>query len=84
VDTIQKPLSDLRNVLQKPHKAFQGFGSGFTELHAKLDADTLLNFAIRCGQNETQSRKSTLTVWEFSDTPRISSLLGIQAQVIQA
>jgi hypothetical protein len=22
-----------------------GFGSGFTELHAKLDADTLLNFA---------------------------------------
>jgi hypothetical protein len=25
-------------------KHFSGFGSGFTELHAKLDADTLLNF----------------------------------------
>jgi hypothetical protein len=32
--------------------------TGFTELHAKLDADTLLEFAIHCGQNETQSRKS--------------------------
>jgi hypothetical protein len=32
---------------------------GFTELHAKLDADTLLDFAIHRGQNETRSRKST-------------------------
>jgi hypothetical protein len=27
-------------------KHFKGSGSGFTELHAKLDADTLLDFAI--------------------------------------
>jgi hypothetical protein len=37
VNAIQKPLSGLRNVLQKPH--LKGFGSGFTELHAKLDAE---------------------------------------------
>jgi hypothetical protein len=40
-------------------KHFKGFGSGFTELHAKLDADTLLDFAIYCRQNETQSQKNT-------------------------
>jgi hypothetical protein len=39
-------------------KHFKGFDR-FTELHAKLDADTLLDFAIHCRQNETQSRKST-------------------------
>jgi hypothetical protein len=40
-------------------KHFTGFGSGFTELHAKLDADKLLNFAIHRRQNGTQGRKST-------------------------
>jgi hypothetical protein len=40
-------------------KHFKGFGSGFIKLHAKLDADTLLNFAIYRRQNETRSRKST-------------------------
>jgi hypothetical protein len=40
-------------------KHFRGFGSGFTELHAKLDIDRLLNFAIHRRQNETQSLKST-------------------------
>jgi hypothetical protein len=40
-------------------RCFRGFGSGFTELHAKLDADTLLCFAIHRRQNETQSQKST-------------------------
>jgi hypothetical protein len=25
VNVIQKPLSGLKNVLQKPHEAFQGF-----------------------------------------------------------
>jgi hypothetical protein len=40
-------------------KHFKGFASGFTELHAKSDADTLLDFAIHCRQNKTQSRKST-------------------------
>jgi hypothetical protein len=38
---------------------FKHFGSGFTELHAQLDADTLLDFAIHHRQNETRSRKNT-------------------------
>jgi hypothetical protein len=40
-------------------KHFKGFGSGFKELHAKFDADSLLNFAIHRRQKETRSRKST-------------------------
>jgi hypothetical protein len=40
-------------------KHFMSFSSGFTERHAKLDADTLLDFAIHRSQNETQRRKST-------------------------
>jgi hypothetical protein len=40
-------------------KHFKDFGSEFTMLHTKLDADTLLDFAIHCRQNETQSPKST-------------------------
>jgi hypothetical protein len=34
-------------------KHLKGFGNGFTELHAKLDVDTLLDFAISCRQNKT-------------------------------
>jgi hypothetical protein len=33
-------------------KHFKGFGSGFIELHAKLDSDTSLDFAIN--RNETK------------------------------
>jgi hypothetical protein len=55
MNAIQKQLSGLKNVLQKPHEAFKGFGSRFTELHAKLDADALLVFATHCRQNETQN-----------------------------
>jgi hypothetical protein len=40
-------------------KHFKGFGGGFTELHAKLDADTLLDFAIHRRQNETRCRKGS-------------------------
>jgi hypothetical protein len=40
-------------------KHFKGFGSGSTELHAKLDADMLLDFALHRTQTETQSQKST-------------------------
>jgi hypothetical protein len=36
-----------------------GFVSEFTELHAKLDADTLLDFAIHCRQNNTWRQKSS-------------------------
>jgi hypothetical protein len=59
VNAIQKPLSGLKYALHIPTKHFKGFGSRFTELHAKLGADTLLDFAIHCRQNETRSRKST-------------------------
>jgi hypothetical protein len=40
-------------------KHFKSFGSRFTELHAKLDADMLLDFAIHCRQMEAQSKKNT-------------------------
>jgi hypothetical protein len=40
-------------------KHFNGFCSGFIELHTKLDADMLLDFATHRRQNETRSRKST-------------------------
>jgi hypothetical protein len=59
VNAIHEPLSGLKNVLQKPHKAFYDFGSGFTKLHPKLNADTLLYFAIHRRQNKTRSRKHT-------------------------
>jgi hypothetical protein len=59
VNAIRKPLSGLKNVLQKPHNAFQRFSSWFAELRTKLDADTLLDFAIHHRQNETWSQKST-------------------------
>jgi hypothetical protein len=59
VNVIKKPLSGLKDVLQKPHEVFQGFGSGFTELHAKFDAAMLLDFAIHRRQNETRNRTST-------------------------
>jgi hypothetical protein len=49
MNAIQKLLSGLKNVFQKC----------VTELHAKVNADTLLDFAIHCSQNETRSRKST-------------------------
>jgi hypothetical protein len=58
VNAIQKPLSSLKNVLQNLTKHFKDFSSGFTELHTKLNADTLLDFVIHHRQNETQSQKS--------------------------
>jgi hypothetical protein len=40
-------------------KHFKGFGSGFAELHAKLEAAMLLDLAIHSRQDETRSRKSS-------------------------
>jgi hypothetical protein len=40
-------------------KHFKGFGSGFTEIHGKLDADTSLDFAIHRSQKKIRSRKNT-------------------------
>jgi hypothetical protein len=59
VNAIQQPLSNLNSVLQKSHRAFQGFRELISEPRAKLYAYTLLDFAIHCRQNETWSRKST-------------------------
>jgi hypothetical protein len=39
-------------------KHFKGFSSRFTELHAKLDADTLLDFAIQSTQNKPEVEKA--------------------------
>jgi hypothetical protein len=49
----------LKECSESLMKHLKGFGSGFTELHAKLDADTMLNFAIHHREMETRSRKST-------------------------
>jgi hypothetical protein len=46
----------LKNVLQEPHDAFQGF----TVLHRKLDADTLLYFAIHRSQREKNEVEKAL------------------------
>jgi hypothetical protein len=39
-------------------KHFKGFGSRVAGLHAKLDADMALDFAIYRRQNETRSKKA--------------------------
>jgi hypothetical protein len=56
MNVIQKPLSGIKNVLQKPHEAFQ----------------ELLDFAIHRRQNETRSRKITRvkTVYVYSAVSR--------------
>jgi hypothetical protein len=59
-NAIQKPLSSLKYVFQRSREAFHRFGSEFSELHAKLDAHTLLDFAIHHRQNETRRQKSSL------------------------
>jgi hypothetical protein len=48
-----KLLSNLKDILQKPHEAFQSFTNRFTELRTELDADTLLDFAIYRKQKGT-------------------------------
>jgi hypothetical protein len=59
VNAIKKPLSGLKNVPKRLMKHFRGFGSGFPELHTKIDANMLLNFAIHRRKKETHSQKST-------------------------
>jgi hypothetical protein len=59
VNAIRKSQSGVKNVLQKPlTKHLKCFDSGFTKCHAKLYADTLLDFDIHHRQNETRTRKS--------------------------
>jgi hypothetical protein len=38
-------------------KHIKGFGSGFTELRAKIDVDTLLDFANHRRQNDSELKK---------------------------
>jgi hypothetical protein len=59
VNVIQKPLPIVKMFSKSLLKHFKGFSSRFTKLHAKLGADTLLDFAILCRQNKTRSQKST-------------------------
>jgi hypothetical protein len=58
VNAIQKSLSGLKNVLKKPLKAFQGFGSGSTKLHPKLVADTLLDLPSIADKMKHKVRKA--------------------------
>jgi hypothetical protein len=44
VNAIQKLLPGLKTVLKSLVKHFKGFGSEFTELNIKLNAETLLSF----------------------------------------
>jgi hypothetical protein len=64
-------MSSLKNVLPKPQEAFQGVCSRFTDLHAKLNADTVLDFAIHQRENKTQSQKNT-----FVKTMRVHSTVS--------
>jgi hypothetical protein len=41
-------------------KHFKGFGNGFTEPHAKLNADMLLDFAIYRKQKKKHAAEKTL------------------------
>jgi hypothetical protein len=39
-------------------KYFKGFGSGFTVLHAELDADTMFDFAIHRDKTKHEVEKA--------------------------
>jgi hypothetical protein len=52
VNAFQNRCPASRRFSKSLTKHFKASGSGFTELHTKLDADTLLDFAIHRRQNE--------------------------------
>jgi hypothetical protein len=60
VNAIQKPLSGFQTCSPKASRSISSFGSGFTELHAKLDANMLLDFAIHRRQKENEVDKALL------------------------
>jgi hypothetical protein len=60
VNVIQKPLSGLKNFLQKPLKAFQGFWQWIYQASRKTCCRYVAWFAIHSRQNRTWCRKSTL------------------------
>jgi hypothetical protein len=53
-----KTTAWLKEYFSKASKKLQEFGSSYTKLHTKLDADTLLNIVIHHRKNKTQSGKS--------------------------
>jgi hypothetical protein len=55
LNVIQKRLSGLKNALQKPLEAFQGFQYWISRVSRKI----LLDFAISSKQNATRIRKIT-------------------------
>jgi hypothetical protein len=57
---LKRECHSVTVVWLKEWSHLKRFGNGSTELHAKLDADTLPYFTIHRRQNETRSRKSTL------------------------
>jgi hypothetical protein len=63
--------------LKASRSVLKVFGSGFTELHAKLDADTF-DFAIHHRQKETQSRKGTCVVCSQHGVMWQSDAIGFQ------
>jgi hypothetical protein len=60
MNAIQKPLSGLKNVLQKPPEAFQGYQEQIYWASRKLDADMLLDFAIHRRQNKIEVEKALM------------------------
>jgi hypothetical protein len=90
VNAIHKRLSTLKNVLQKPHKAFQGFGTGSTELHAKLDADTLLDFVIHHRQSmqskkhscRNNARSQSSVMWQTDATGLRKCDIGLPSHLL--
>jgi hypothetical protein len=60
VNAFQKPLSGLKNVPRSLTKNFNGFGRGFTDLHAKFNTNTLLDFVIHRRQNERKVKESLI------------------------
>jgi hypothetical protein len=71
VNVIQNPRSGLKKMFSESlTKHFMGFGSGFTELHAKLDAGTLLDFADKTKQTRSRKRARVKTLRVHSAVSR--------------
>jgi hypothetical protein len=58
-------------------KHFKGFGSRFAELHAKYDADTLLDSAIHRRQNEIPVEKALVQKQRVRSTASCGRLMQL-------
>jgi hypothetical protein len=50
----------LNDCFPQALRNFKGFSREFTEFHAKLDAETLLDFAIHCRQEKKRFPTATV------------------------